>query len=95
MDKAVFDEKFQINTILELDPDTGMPAKEKVSKMSVCLDKTMGGTELGEVEFNMADFKFGEYKIVRLYLRKSAANTSYDFNPEETFIDLALKGSRA
>lgn len=55
----------------------------------------MGGTELGEVEFNMADFKFGEYKIVRLFLRKSAANTSYDFNPEETFIDLALKGSRA
>jgi len=72
-----------------------MPAKEKVSKMSVCLDKSMGGTELGEVEFNMADFKFGEYKIVRLFLRKSAANTSYDFNPEETFIDLALKGSRA
>ena len=71
-----------------------MPAKEKVSKMSVCLDKNMGGTEIGEAEFNMADFKFGEYKIVRLYLKKSAANTSYDFDPDETFIDLALKGSK-
>ena len=80
---------------IELDPDTGLPAKEKVSKMSVCLDKSMGGTEIGEAEFNMADFKFGEYKIVRLYLRKSAANTSLDFNPDQTFIDLALKGTRS
>ena len=95
LDKAVFDEKFQINTILELDPDTGLPSKEKVSKMTVCLDKSMGGTEIGEAEFNMADFKFGEYKIVRLYLRKSEANTLYDFNPEQTFIDLALKGTRS
>ena len=43
LDKAIFDEKFQINTILELDPETGMPVKEKVSKMTVCLDKSMGG----------------------------------------------------
>jgi len=70
LDKAVFDEKFQINTILELDPDTGMPAKEKVSKLTVTLDKSMGGTEIGEIEFNMADFSFGEYKITRLNLIK-------------------------
>ena len=50
--------------------------------MSVCLDKSMGGAEIGEAEFNMADFKFGEYKIVRLYLRKCAGNIQYDFNPE-------------
>tara|TARA_B110001450_G_C17591608_1_gene469190 strand:+ start:307 stop:528 length:222 start_codon:yes stop_codon:yes gene_type:complete len=55
----------------------------------------MGGAEIGEAEFNMADFKFGEYKIVRLYLRKCAGNIQYDFNPEQTFIDLALKGTRS
>lgn len=93
LDKAIFDEKFQINTILELDPETGFPSKEKVSKMSVCLDKTMGGTEIGEAEFNMADFDFNKYKIVRLFLRKSPANTTIDFDPENTFIDLALKGT--
>jgi hypothetical protein len=68
LDKAVFDEKFQINTILELDAITGMPAKEKVSKMSVCLERSLGGTEIAEISFNMADFKYGEYKILRLYL---------------------------
>jgi len=48
-----------------------MPCKEKVSKLTVCLDKTMGGTDIGEIDFNMADFNFGEYKLVRLYLNKS------------------------
>lgn len=54
--------------MLELDPVTGMPAKEKVSKMSVCLERSLGGTEIAEISFNMADFKYGEYKILRLYL---------------------------
>jgi hypothetical protein len=55
---------------LELDPETGMPAKEKISKLTVTLDKSMGETEIGEIEFNMADFTFGEYKITRLNLVK-------------------------
>ena len=35
LDKAVFEEKFQINTLLELDPETGHPVKEKISKMTI------------------------------------------------------------
>ena len=81
LDKAVFDEKFQINTILELDPETGMPAKEKISKLSVTLDKSMNEQEIGEIEFNMADFTFGEYKITRLYLIKCQSNTILEFDP--------------
>ena len=53
---------------------TGMPAREKISKMSVCLERQLGGTEIAEISFNMADFKYGEYKILRLYLHKSASN---------------------
>ena len=68
LDKAIFDEKFQINTILEIDNDTGMPSAEKMGKMTVCLDKNMGGTDVAEIYFNMADFKYGEYKILRLYM---------------------------
>lgn len=68
LDVAVFDEKFQINTVLELDKDTMMPAKEKTSKMTVQLDKTKGSTPIGEIEFNMADFEYGKYKYRTLYL---------------------------
>lgn len=56
---AVFDEKFQINTVLELNAETEIPLKEKLSKMTVCLDKSLGGKQIGEVEFNMADFSYG------------------------------------
>ena len=50
-----------------------MPAKEKISKMTVCLDKSMGGHDIADIEFNMADFKFGEYNIVRLHLSKCSS----------------------
>jgi len=54
---------------LELDKDTEMPSKEKGSKMTVCLDKSLGGTQLAEAEFNMADFFYGEYKEHKLILK--------------------------
>lgn len=62
IDMAVFDEKFQINTVLELNKETGAPVKQKISKMSVQLDKSLGGTLLAEAEFDMSDFFIGEYK---------------------------------
>lgn len=55
---ALFDEKFRINTILDLDEE-GKPLKPKLSKMTVCLDKSKGGHSICEAEFNMADFDFG------------------------------------
>ena len=78
----MFEEKFQINTLLELDPDTGRPLKEKISKMTVVLDKSMGETPLAEVEFNMADFNYGEYKPVKLYLKKCAENDYVDIDDD-------------
>lgn len=59
-----------------------MPSKEKVSKLTVTLDKSMGGTEIGEIEFNMADFSFGEYKIQRLFLKKCPHNEVIPFEYE-------------
>ena len=82
LDKAVFEEKFQINTLLELDQETGRPLKEKISKMTVVLDKSMGETPIAEVEFNMADFNYGEYKPVKLYLKKCQENNYVDIDPE-------------
>lgn len=72
-----------------------MPAKEKISKMTICLDKSMGGTDIAEINFNMADFKFNEYKILRLYLHKSEANTTIDIPEEEVYLDIGLKGTLA
>lgn len=71
-----------------------MPMKEKISKMTVTLDKSQGGTDVAEIDFNMADFKFGDYKLVRLPLKKSQGSI-IDFDENETFLDIALKGTRA
>ena len=71
-----------------------MPAKEKISKMTVCLDKSMGGQEIAEIDFNMADFKFGEYKMVRLYLKK-CPQSPINFEKEQTYLEIALKGTKA
>lgn len=43
-----------------------MPSRDKMSKISVQLDKTQGGIDIAEIDFNMADFTFGEYKNIRL-----------------------------
>lgn len=104
LDKAVFDEKFQINTLLELDEETGLPTREKISKMTIVLDTKYLNNgnkdektriiELAEQELNMADFGQGEYKQVRLRLKKCDSNNLIDIQ-EECFIDLGLKGTRA
>ena len=74
-----------------------MPLKEKISKMTVVIDKTatMGEIRVAEAEFNMADFNYGEYKPVKLYLKKCAENDQLDIDPEQTYLDIGLKGTRA
>lgn len=62
--------------------------------MTVQLDKSKGGTMIAEVEFNMADFIYGEYKYRTLNLVKCEENTVIDINPEETWIEIGLKGTK-
>jgi hypothetical protein len=45
-----------------------MPLKKKLSKIEVCLDKSMGEKVIAEAEFNMADFMYEEYKDIKLQL---------------------------
>jgi hypothetical protein len=94
LDIAVFDEKFQINTVLDLDQENGNPVGAKMSKMTVQLDKSRGGTHIGEVEFDMTDFTYGEYKYRTLKVKKSEANDILDFNPEVTVLEIGLKATR-
>lgn len=75
MDTAVFDEKFQINTVLPLNAETGMPTKTKDSRLAVCLDRSFGSMEIGHLIFDMADFKYGKYNGQRLFLEQSEKNT--------------------
>lgn len=63
--------------------------------MTVCLDKSMGGTDLCDISFNMADFKFGEYKILRLFMKKCASNDIIDIEEDEVYLDIGLKGTRS
>ena len=71
VDTVVFDEKFQINTVLPLHAQTNMPTKTKDSRLSVCLDRSYGGKEIGHLIFDMADFKYGKYNGQRLFLQQS------------------------
>ena len=94
LDVAVFDEKFQINTVLDVKEDTFEPVKEKISKMTVHLDKSKGGTALAEVEFDMTDFEYGSYKYRTLQLKMHADNNVLEFDPEQTYIEIGLKGTK-
>jgi hypothetical protein len=94
LDKAIFDEKFQINTLLECDAE-GTPCAEKLGMMTVCFDKSLGGTELCEISFNMADFKFGEYKILRLFMKKCPQNNVVEIEDDEVWLDIGLKGTKS
>ena len=72
-----------------------MPSKEKSSMMTVCLDKSLGGTHLAEVEFNMADFFYGDYKEQRLILKQCKDNDKIDIDEPDTYMEIGLKGTKA
>ena len=55
--------------------------------------KTAEGKQIGEVEFDVANFTFGQFKIQKFQLKQSKG-TEYSFNPEETYIKVGLKGTR-
>ena len=60
-DAVLFDQRFQIMTILKLDYQ-GMPISEKKSSLTVVIDEK----EIGMCEFLMTDFNLAEYKTHRL-----------------------------
>ena len=41
----------------------------------------------------MSDFFYGEYKPLRLFLKRCEANTKFDIDSKEAYIDIGLKGS--
>jgi hypothetical protein len=45
-----------------------MPIKEKISKLTVCLDKALGGTELATAEVDMGSYSYGQYNMIKLNL---------------------------
>lgn len=92
---AVFDEKFQINTVLEINEENNRPAKSKMSKMTVQLDKSRGGTPIGEVEFDMTDFTYGEYNYRKLDLMPHPDNKGVlEFEIGEASLEIGLKGTK-
>jgi len=44
-----------------------MPVKEKTSKLSVCVDLNGTSKVIGEIEFNMTEFKYGKYNGFRYF----------------------------
>ena len=62
--------------------------------MSIQLDRSQGGLDIAEIEFNMADFNFGEYKNIRLLMKKTQINDIIEIS-EDTYLDIGLKGTRS
>jgi len=63
--------------------------------MTVQLDKSRGGTHIGEVEFNMADFTYGEYKYRKLELVQCPENGVINFEADNLpHLEIGLKGTR-
>ena len=99
MDKAVFDEKFQINTLLEFADGPEKPAREKISKMILVLDKKYLGekdeanrlVQIADASLNMADFGQGEYKYFKLPLNL-LEDSPVSFQEGECYLELGLKG---
>ena len=53
--------------------------------------KTADGKQIGEVQFNVANFSYEKYKIQKFKLKQSKESS---FNEEETYIKVGLKGTR-
>lgn len=94
-DTQQFDEKIQINTVLDLNPETLMPIKEKNSRLAIALNRNYGYMELAEVQFDMADFKYGRYNGQRLFLQQVEGNSQYNFKAGEAYLEIGIKGTRA
>mmetsp|Transcript_16767 Transcript_16767/g.16034 ORF Transcript_16767/g.16034 Transcript_16767/m.16034 type:complete len:132 (-) Transcript_16767:590-985(-) len=82
--QAVIEEKFQINTMMEVDAD-GKPTKDKISQLIVgATDKNKG--TLGEAQLNLSDYLEGEFKMLKLPLDKCV--------DPEAFIEVGLRATK-
>ena len=74
--------------------DTDMPNKEKLSELTICLDKSQGGTELFKAQLDMTNYLYGKFKIMKLDLTQCDGNTG--FTPQgDTFLEIGLRGTKA
>lgn len=71
-----------------------MPIKEKSSRLAICLNRNYNYLELADVQFDMADFKYGRYNGQRLFLQQLESNTKYNIS-EQAYLEIGIKGTRA
>ena len=88
---AIFNTHFQISAAVEIDQETQLPKEQMLATMKV---KTGEGKQIGEVEFDVADFTFDKFKIQK-YQIKQTKGSQFTFNPEETYIKVGLKGTKS
>lgn len=72
-----------------------MPIKEKNSRLAIALNRNYGYMELAEVQFDMADFKYGRYNGQRLFLQQVETNDKYNLKAGEAYLEIGIKGTRA
>ena len=63
-----------------------------MSKFLVVVADGNQNVVIGEAEFDLTDFTQDEYKYRTLNLKKSPNNNFFDFQPEETHLEIGLKG---
>ena len=79
---ALIDEKFQINTVMDIDLETNKPTKPKISHLTIVSDKARG--ILGKCELNLSLYGDGEFNILKIPVQ--------DCSSEEAYVEVGLKG---
>lgn len=78
---------------MELDQESRIPMKMYDSRISVCLNEENNGLEIASVDFDMAQFKYGEIKRKVLNLDFGYIISKELEDPTQAFIELSVKGS--
>ena len=75
-----------------LEKETNLPVKGKTGRVLVQLDQSLGGSYLAEADLDLSNFYYGEFKKLRLHLRKCPGSSLYLVGDHQPYIDIALKG---
>ena len=87
-------EKFQINTVMDVDKASGMPIREKMSKL-ILYRSGDNKKQLGQVDLDLAGFRYNEMQKYQLELEVVDDLDGVIKTDSQCLVEVGLKGSKA
>lgn len=78
-----------------LDEETDMPNKEKISELTICLDKSSGNKEIVKAELDMTKYNYGKFNNMQLKLVDCFVNSELLADSQDCYLEIGLKGTKA